>query len=249
MELRKNVERQNLQSAIGRLRRLSELIDLAVRNCSDPFFKKAEDLRRLAEQYLFFLEKGSEAVGLAEFQAILRMAKACLFLNLKIFKKTERELEKFRNANPEFESLNSPNTEQEPWKGIKVVLYGSEFNSSREQYREIVRPLARKCLKQSFQDGQLDHLERFLPLDYSQDGLKKSVQAHLQKNLSKIERWARMNLEEFGEWIKTLSEDELKILDEELASLNNKRDFSSVKWRISHKSKKLRAVRQLRFKF
>jgi len=241
--------RKELQVAVGRFEDLSEAIEGVARNClDDPFFKKAKELRGLAGQYLLFLRKEGETIGLSEFQTILWMVKSCLFLNIKTFKMAERKLGDFRATNPEFESLNSPGTNKEPWKGIKAVLYGPEFNDSREQYRELVRPLARKYLDQ-FDDGQLDHLERFLPIDYSQVGLRESVQAHLRENLPKIEKWARMSLEEFEEWIKTLSENDLKLLDEELASLNNKQDFSSVKWRIKYKPKKLRAVRQLRFGF
>ena len=124
--------RQDLQIAVGRFEELSEAIDSVAQDHSgSPFFKKAEELRRLAGQYLLFLKREGGTIGLSEFQTILWMVKSCLFLNIKAFKMAERKLKDFRDTNPEFESINSPGTEQEPWIGIKTVLYEPEFNNSR----------------------------------------------------------------------------------------------------------------------
>jgi len=237
-----------MKEKIRNFRFLSQEVRRAIKGDND-FFAKVLRLNALAEKYLDYIS-GNYNLSDEEFLLILRMIKSCLFLNIKVFKRTERKMADFRQKNPEFEKFNSPNTDNEPWKGIKDFLYNPDWNDDREEYRESVRPLAKKYL-QDFDDGQLDHLERFLPIDCSCGALQESVQNYLRNNLESIKFWAVMKLNNFEDWLRDLSDEELLRLDEEIASLNNKRDFSAVgvNWRISYKSKKLRAVRQLRFGF
>ncbi len=223
---------------------LSSDIRMAVEGKEGNFYAKVLQLNDLAEKYLGFVYNRYNLTD-EEFLAILRMTKACLFLNLKIFKFTEKSkvMTTFRGNNPDFERLNSPNTDSEPWKGIKEALYGHQYGDDREQYRELVRPLAGDYLEM-FNDGDLDHLEIFLPVDVPE------MVNYVRDNFDRIEEWSKMVLKKFQKHIETLSSEDLRLLEMELASIKQERDFpEKIRWQIQSQKKKLQAVRRLRFNF
>ncbi len=226
-------------------------IKVAIKSEKGDFFVKVIKLNTLAEKYLDFLADNYDLSD-EEFLSILTMAKACIFLNIKVFKFTEKsKMVSFRQQNPEFESLNSPDTKQEPWKGIKRVLYGSKWNDDREKYREIIRPLAKAQLKM-FNNGDLSHLERFLPVSVNMT-LRESTQRYVKENSAIIECWAKMPLNKFNQWIEELDDRMLRKIDEELASIKGSHkgrdDVKDVSWCIVAQKKKLGVVRQKRFGF
>lgn len=221
---------------------LSLDIRMVVKGEEGNFYAKVLQLNDLAKEYLDYV-CGRDNLSNEEFLAILRMIKACLFLNLKVFKYTERKMANFRESNSDFERLNSPNTDSEPWKGIKEILYGNQYNDDRERYRELIREIASRYIKM-FNDGDLDHLEIFLPV-----GVPEMVN-YVRDNFDHIEEWSKMILKKFQKHIETLSPKDLRLLEMELASIKQGRDFSEkIRWKIQNQKKKLRAVRRLRFNF
>ncbi len=220
------------------------------------FWTKIESIHKLAKSYMEYLSLHQNNLSEEMAKYIVRMAISCMTLNLKVFKQTEkhRDMTVFRGQNPDFENLNYPSENQEVWQGIKTILYGSEYNSDREVFRETVLLYN----DGSFIEGALDHLERFLPQEEESATLQQSIEIYIARNRGEISKWVSIDIENFKEYLIQLIGDcdgeisennRLTTLDAEAASIKFEYLKSVIGKKVIFKDRaqKIRLIRDIRF--
>jgi len=226
------------------------------------FSAKLSQIYTLATTYIDFLEKHKKELSAEQFGAISKMAKSCLLLNLKTFKQTEEQtLLDFRRQHPDFENLNKPGTQNEPWKDIKTFLYNTKYNNERERLREAILVAATPLIQvQQFHPNNVEHLERFLPTPKGMT-LKDSIISYVKEHQSSINEWSSATIEQFEKYLITLISEflgqrqglqehpRLKQLEEEMASIKFEyiQAILGNKAKFLERAKKIKLVRDLRF--
>lgn len=243
------------EQSLHQLHTLGDVVEAVQAECRKQYGQDALTLQisqliGLGRRYEHYLDTAQDNIPDNIFELIRRVAQSAFLLNIKLYAQDIRSLAMYAAANPEFGQINPLGNPNDPWKGIQESLYHSTFNDHREQFREgILAEMATVDPDTKFDSGKVEHLERFL-VDPEGRSPGVFIPEYVKSHWPSVSQTAEISLREFRSHIQSLSPDDLRRIEEELASIKPEHlinPATSKSCRYLERAKKLAFVRAVRF--